>query len=100
MTNENDPCCDDECFDIKHEDKYILKTGDEMANTFGKMANEAWDALMREKMRVHWEKHMGKEMEKIALASVELSMAWHMNEMKKKEDISAAVEKLHESMKM
>ncbi len=45
------------------------------------LADKAWNCLMMDKMKQHWEKHRGEAMDKMAHAAVNASMAYWMNKM-------------------
>ena len=96
-------CGSCECGD--HQDKSSnmkasmkIETGDDMCDTMVEMANKAWMKLMVDKMKNHWEKTMGKQMDSIAEASVKTSMAYHMNMMKGKSEVQEAAKKIREAM--
>ena len=80
------------------KDKMQIKTGDEMADSMVEIANKAWTKLMVDKMKVHWEKTMGKQMDAMAEASVKASMAYHMNMMQGKAELQESVKRIHDSM--
>ena len=73
-------------------------TGCEMSNHMVRIADNAWECLMAEKMKAHWEKLMGSKMNEIAAASVETSMAYHMNMVKGKMEVEASAKKIQQAM--
>lgn len=77
--------------------KDCCETGDPMCDQMVEMADKAWEALMMEKMKDLWQSQMGEKMDKIAEASVETSMAFHMNQMKSKMEVGEAANKIKES---
>lgn len=98
MTHDHEHCkC--ECCEANNDDM-SLNSGDKIADMFAKLAYDAWNSLLIDKMKKIFEKQMGEQIDKIALSTVELSMAQHASEVKNQDAIEAAIAKLHESMKM
>tara|TARA_Y100000034_G_scaffold134711_1_gene203944 strand:+ start:1417 stop:1623 length:207 start_codon:yes stop_codon:yes gene_type:complete len=62
-----------------------------------KLADRAWEEIMVEKMKALWLEKIGDKMDQIASASVETSMAYHMNEMKGKTEIKEAAKRIKEA---
>lgn len=62
------------------------------------LADKAWEHAVMEKMKAHWESTMGEKIDEIAKASVETSMAYHMNMMKGKTEVGQAAKKIQEAM--
>ena len=73
-------------------------TGCNMCNKMVKLADKAWEHAVMEKMKAHWEKTMGEQMDKIAEASVKTSAAYHMNMMKGKTEVHEAAKGIQEAM--
>jgi hypothetical protein len=58
-------CCGGDC-GCDHE-----KSSNYMVQTMAQIADQAWGQVMMDKMKVEWEKQMGKTMDEVAKASVE-----------------------------
>lgn len=89
-------CCGGNCGSGSSE----YDTGNQMSDMMLNLADSAWNALMLEKMKHIWEKHMGKQMDKIAEASVGASSTHHMGMMKSKAEMQESLEKLNQAMLM
>ncbi len=63
-----------------------------------KLANEAWDDLMKEKMKSSYEKAMGSKMDKAAQIGVEACIMYWGNKMKGKVAWAEFEEKLSKAM--
>lgn len=99
-SNEEDSCCGGSCGCESKESGHEYDSGSEMMDTLLNVADSAWMNLIAEKMKHHWEKHMGAQMDKIAKAAVEASATHHMGKMKSKADMEEALERLREAAKM
>ena len=93
---ESGPCCEEQSC----EDYSCYDTGDAMLDGMLSMSDEAWGELMKEKIKKHYEETMGKQMDKMAEALANASMALHGGKMKHDAEVAMAVEKGKESMKM
>lgn len=62
------------------------------------IADKAWKQVMIDKMKAHWEKKRGSQMDKMAAAAVEASFAAWEDKMKSKEDAEKHKEALWQSM--
>ena len=79
MGCEKENCC-------KKERKHDMC---DMTSGMMRMADKAWEELMLQKMKSHFEKNVGEKMNKLAAASVDASLAcWQtkMEGMARKED--------------
>lgn len=59
-------------------------TGCDVTDMVLNIAHDAWEELMREKMKAHYEKNMGEKMDKTAEAAVLATMSHWKNKMKAK----------------
>lgn len=64
-----------------------------------RLANKAWDELMREKMKKEWEKSMGPHMDKMAKVATEAAGKYWQNKMEAKENVHMFMNKVHEAHK-
>ena len=101
-------CCKEECCETSSESESKCpcgKPGCDGSNCdpsymIMKTANEAWTELLRDKMKVQFEKSMGKQMDAMAQAGVEASMTFHMNKMKDKTSMEESMNKIRKSFSM
>ena len=96
---KNDTCCEEtdvcpcgkpDCDGSNCDPSYMVM----------KAANDSWTELLKDKMKAHFEKTMGKQMDTIAQAGVEASMTFHMNKMKEKSSMDEAMNKVRKSFSM
>jgi hypothetical protein len=73
------------------------KSGCEMTDQMMVLANEAWAELVKEKMKKRFEEVSGEKMNKIALASVEASMAYWQHKMKGKQGCMEHTQKMQQA---
>jgi hypothetical protein len=73
-------------------------SGCEMTDMFMKLGNQAWEELMVEKMKKQWEALRGQNMDKMAQAGVEASMAYWQHKMEGKMKCHESKEKIKQSM--
>ena len=94
-------CCEDKCCTTSSAKCECKKCCDEGADT-GKMmiklANEAWEELLKEKMQTLYEKSAGSKMNNAAQVSVEACMVYWNNKMKEQASHADFEEKLKRSM--
>ena len=62
------------------------------------LANNAWEELMKEKMKAAYEKAIGERMNKVAQVGIEASIAYWSNKMKEKSSWDEFEEKLRKAM--
>ncbi len=62
------------------------------------LADEAWSELMKEKMKVEYERLKGKQMDKAAAAAVQMAMAYWEAKMQKHVKMAEQQEKLRQAM--
>ena len=79
------------------EAKECCETGDPMCDIMVNIADKAWEELIMEKMKGLWQSQMGEKMDKIAEASIETSMAFHINKMKGNMEVSEAANKIRQA---
>lgn len=75
---DKEKCCKDECNTQKP------KSGCEMTDMIMSLADQAWEELMKEKIKKEFEKQLGERMNKVALAGANASIAYHMHLMEGK----------------
>ena len=73
-------------------------SGCEMTDMLMHIADSAWAELMKDKMKKLFETHRGKNMDKLAKASVEASLAYWEHKMKGKMACHENKEKLKQAM--
>ncbi|MBI1935580.1 hypothetical protein HYS31_04005 [Candidatus Woesearchaeota archaeon] len=83
-------CCEESCCceESMSKGKYMMG-----------LADRAWEELMKEKMKVAFEKAKGEKMERVAQMSVEACMAYWSNKMKEEGAWAEFEEKLRNAMK-
>ena len=94
-------CCEEKCCEAKeccsescNESSCEESKGDMMMN----IANEAWEELMKEKMKSAYEKSIGDKMNRTAMVAVEACIAYWGNKMKEKAACAEFEEKLKKAM--
>lgn len=83
-----------ECKEEQCEDKNKCSTGCEMTDEMMCLANQAWADLMKEKMKVHFEKINGPKMDKVAKVCVEMCMGYWQHKMSGKAQCEEHKEKI------
>lgn len=87
-------CCTDESCNNGSCNSKSPKTGCEMTDMLMRMADKAWEELMMEKMKKHWEKSVGPRMDKVAKASVDGSNGYWNAMMQSKGSIHMAQDQI------
>lgn len=80
-----------------NKSEWMVNTGYAMVDNMAILADKAWEAVLIDKMKVLWQDQMGEKMDKIAEATVGVSIAFHMGKMKSEMDLGEAAGKLKAS---
>ena len=88
-------CKENEC----KPKKDCCSSGCEMTDGIIKTAGEAWNQLLVEKMKAHFEKLAGEKIDKVALAGVKASMTLWQNKMKGKMEMQSEFENIKSTFK-
>ena len=80
-------CCSKGCCEEESKGKMMMR-----------MADEAWEELMKEKMKQAYEKSIGEKMNKVASVAVEGCIAFWTNKMKEESTCHEFEQKLSKAM--
>ena len=102
MRNENtngrscrDQSCEEEACQVESCNEWQSEC--EMTNLIMQLGNEAWAALMKEKMKKKYEETIGKQMDKVAAVGVEGCCAYWKAKMQSKAGCQAFEEALQKA---
>ena len=93
-------CCESGCCEAKSEwcCQSCCSEEKSMPEMMMRLANEAWEGLMREKMKAAYEKAIGDRMDKAAQVSVEACINYWNNKMSGKASMAEFEQKIGKAM--